>query len=88
MTQTAHGMEGGIIDEGFGFGRRSASKGSKANGRSRKSTSQYPFIWMAALKPQSTLLHSWAAAVDRMNNGKTGQSNRENNDGEIRNWNT
>jgi hypothetical protein len=39
---------------------------------------------MAASKPQSTLLNSWAAAVQRMNTSETG----ENNDGEIRNWNT
>jgi hypothetical protein len=29
-----------------------------------------------------------AAAMERMNNGETGQSNGKNNDGEIRNWNT
>jgi hypothetical protein len=43
----------------------------------RTSTSQYPFTWMAASKPQSTLSRSWAASLEQMNKGETGQSKGE-----------
>jgi SnoaL-like domain len=36
-----------------------------------------PFTWMAASKPQSTLSRSWAASLEQMNKGETGQSNGE-----------
>jgi hypothetical protein len=34
---------------------------------------------MAASKPQSTLSRSWAASLEQMNKGETGQSNGEKN---------
>jgi hypothetical protein len=34
---------------------------------------------MAASKPQSTLSRNWAASLEQMNKGETGQSNGEKN---------